>query len=225
MTSLYSLALEGGDQAVAAASGMSSLAWLLVALPLLGAALLLLLGRVSDSFGPILATILSWSSFAVAAAIVVGMLGQDPQARAGQDVEGGCGQLRRAQCGGNVGHQVGAGLDADRQAQQAVGNAGLGARLGAHGRMGHRGRMRDQAFHAAERLGQGEPAQRIDEGAYRALGVAIRPGGQLEAEHRTEAGLLARGDRAYARALDDDELEVYENLRAAEVTLAVRVAG
>lgn len=26
------------------------------------------------------------------------------------------------------------------------------------------------------------------------------------------------GDRAYARALDDDELEVYENLRAAEVT-------
>ena len=83
MTSLYSLALEGGDQAVAAASGMSSLAWLLVALPLLGAALLRLLGRVSDSFGPILATILSWSSFAVAAAIVVGMLGQDPQARAG----------------------------------------------------------------------------------------------------------------------------------------------
>jgi len=32
------------------------------------------------------------------------------------------------------------------------------------------------------------------------------------------------GDRAYARALDDDELEVYENLRAAEVT-PLLVAG
>ncbi|QIM22893.1 NADH-quinone oxidoreductase subunit L [Phycicoccus sp. HDW14] len=60
-----------------AASGMASLAWLLVALPLLGAAVLLLGGRRTDKVGPLLATGLSWGSFVVGAAIVLQLLGQD----------------------------------------------------------------------------------------------------------------------------------------------------
>ncbi|QBF47012.1 NADH-quinone oxidoreductase subunit L [Janibacter limosus] len=61
---------------------LTDLAWLLVALPLAGAALLLLGGRLTDSFGPLLATALSWGSFLVGAAIFVSMLGSDPEARA-----------------------------------------------------------------------------------------------------------------------------------------------
>lgn len=61
---------------------LTDLAWLLVALPLAGAALLLLGGRLTDSFGPLLATALSWGSFLVGAAIFVSMLGSDPGARA-----------------------------------------------------------------------------------------------------------------------------------------------
>ena len=57
-------------------------AWLLVALPLLGATLLLLGGRLTDSFGPLLATLLSWGSFLVGAAVFVSMLGADPHDRA-----------------------------------------------------------------------------------------------------------------------------------------------
>ena len=65
-----------------AASGVTSLGWLLVALPLLGAALLLLGGRRTDSFGPLLATGLSWAAFLVGATIFVALLGKDPEARA-----------------------------------------------------------------------------------------------------------------------------------------------
>ena len=50
---------------LADASGASAYAWLLVALPLLGAAILLLGGRRTDRFGPLLATGLSWASFVV----------------------------------------------------------------------------------------------------------------------------------------------------------------
>jgi hypothetical protein len=49
--------------AVHPASGVTSLAWLLVALPLLGAAILLFGGRRTDRFGPALATGLSWTGF------------------------------------------------------------------------------------------------------------------------------------------------------------------
>ncbi len=63
------------------ATGIVSLGWLLVALPLLGAALLLLGGRLTDSFGPLLATALSWGSFLVGAAIFVAQLGMDPEQR------------------------------------------------------------------------------------------------------------------------------------------------
>ncbi|MCW0450367.1 hypothetical protein NB706_003201 [Xanthomonas sacchari] len=51
--------------------------------------------------------------------------------------------------------------------------------------MGHGRRMRDQALHAAQRFGQGEVAQAVDEGAH--LGLTA---GQFETDHRAEAALL-----------------------------------
>jgi NADH-quinone oxidoreductase subunit L len=63
------------------ATGITSLSWLLVALPLFGAALLLLGGRRTDSFGPLLATALSWASFVVGAAVFIAMLARPVDAR------------------------------------------------------------------------------------------------------------------------------------------------
>ncbi|USQ82108.1 NADH-quinone oxidoreductase subunit L [Ornithinimicrobium faecis] len=57
------------------ATGTSALAWLLIALPLLGAALLLVGGRATDTFGPLLATVLSWGSFVVGALVVLQLSG------------------------------------------------------------------------------------------------------------------------------------------------------
>jgi NADH-quinone oxidoreductase subunit L len=74
-------ALASAD-AIQPASGMTSLAWLLVALPLLGAAVLLLGGRRTDGFGPALATGLSWASFALGALIFIAMLGRSGGERA-----------------------------------------------------------------------------------------------------------------------------------------------
>ncbi len=80
---LTALSATVADTAAAApATGVTSVGWLLVGLPLLGAALLLLGGRLTDSFGPLLATALSWGSFVVGAAIFVVMLGQEPGERA-----------------------------------------------------------------------------------------------------------------------------------------------
>ena len=64
------------------ASGVTSLAWLLVAVPLLGAAILLFGGRRTNRFGPLLATGLSWASFALGAVIYVSMLGRPGALRA-----------------------------------------------------------------------------------------------------------------------------------------------
>ena len=75
---------------------------------------------------------------------------------------------------------------ADGQAQQAIGDPGRAPRLGRHGGMGHQGRVGDQAFDAAQGLGQGEDLELIDK----------RPHGrnvvQFETEHGPEAGLLPR---------------------------------
>ncbi|MGL5817336.1 MAG: NADH-quinone oxidoreductase subunit L [Phycicoccus sp.] len=79
MTSL--LASDGGLTATDA-TGAASLAWLLVALPLAGAAVLLLGGRRTDRFGPALATALSWASFAVGVLVLVQLVGLDAQERA-----------------------------------------------------------------------------------------------------------------------------------------------
>ncbi len=66
------------------ATGVTSVAWLLVALPLLGAAVLLLGGRRTDRWGPLFAVGMSWSAFVVGAAIFVQMLGIEPDQRAQQ---------------------------------------------------------------------------------------------------------------------------------------------
>ncbi|HET8601727.1 MAG TPA: NADH-quinone oxidoreductase subunit L [Segeticoccus sp.] len=60
----------------ATATGAASFAWLLVALPAFGCALLLFGGRRTNKFGPLLATGLSWAGFVVAIAIWIQMLGQ-----------------------------------------------------------------------------------------------------------------------------------------------------
>jgi NADH-quinone oxidoreductase subunit L len=76
-----SLTADGG-MAAATATGVSSVAWLLIALPLLGAATLLLGGRRTDRFGPLLATGLSWSSFVVGLLVVGQLVGFDAAERA-----------------------------------------------------------------------------------------------------------------------------------------------
>lgn len=69
------LAADGAPVTAAhAATGLDSLAWLLIALPVLGAAVLLVGGRATDAFGPLLATVLSWASFAFGAVLFLGML-------------------------------------------------------------------------------------------------------------------------------------------------------
>ena len=59
-------------------------AWLLIALPLAGAALLLLGGKATNSFGPALATGLSWASFGLGVAALMQLLAVDPEQRSTQ---------------------------------------------------------------------------------------------------------------------------------------------
>ena len=47
---------EGGEQVITEATGVFGLTWLLIALPLFGAAVLLIGGRRTNSFGPLFAT-------------------------------------------------------------------------------------------------------------------------------------------------------------------------
>jgi NADH-quinone oxidoreductase subunit L len=80
VTSLATLATADG--AASAATGVTAYAWLLVALPLLGAAVLLIGGRATDKWGPLLAVGLSWASFVIGFVVWIAMLGRDPGARA-----------------------------------------------------------------------------------------------------------------------------------------------
>ena len=57
------------------ATGITAYAWLLVALPLFGAAVLLLGGRRTNSWGPLFATVMSWSAFLVGFGILINLLG------------------------------------------------------------------------------------------------------------------------------------------------------
>jgi NADH-quinone oxidoreductase subunit L len=76
------LTLATADVAPAtAATGLTASAWLLVALPLFGAALLLVGGKRTNRFGPLLATALSWGSFVVGLLIVIPMVGRDDASR------------------------------------------------------------------------------------------------------------------------------------------------
>ena len=72
---MTSLITEGGGLVAADASGASAVAWLLIALPLFGAGVLLLGGRRTDRVGPLLATGLSWASFLVGLVILVQLIG------------------------------------------------------------------------------------------------------------------------------------------------------
>ncbi len=80
MTSTTALAAAGavGTQA---ASGALTLTWLLIGLPLLGAAVLLLGGRRADPVGHVVGTVASWGAFVVAAVLFVTLLGRDGEDR------------------------------------------------------------------------------------------------------------------------------------------------
>ena len=82
-TALGGLLPTAVDPAVHAASagGAIGLAWLLVALPLAGAAVLLLAGRRSDGWGHLLGVATPIASFLVAAAIWAQMIGLDAERR------------------------------------------------------------------------------------------------------------------------------------------------
>jgi NADH-quinone oxidoreductase subunit L len=67
-----------------AATGVTASAWLLVALPLLGAAVLLLGGRATDKWGPLFATAMSWASFVVGFVVWIAMVGRPEAERAMQ---------------------------------------------------------------------------------------------------------------------------------------------
>ena len=59
---MHSLITEGEPMVAGAANGVSSVAWLLIALPLLGAAVLLLGGRRTDKVGPALAKLIEFNT-------------------------------------------------------------------------------------------------------------------------------------------------------------------
>lgn len=63
------------------ADGVFSLMWLVVALPLLGAAILLLGGRATDRWGHLLGTAMSLGSFAISVAMFIGLMGEEETER------------------------------------------------------------------------------------------------------------------------------------------------
>ena len=80
MTTTYLAAAEQGQ--AAAASGIFGLTWLLIALPLAGAAVLLLGGRRTDAFGHLLGTGTVAASFLIGLLQFVTLLGRDAEDRA-----------------------------------------------------------------------------------------------------------------------------------------------
>ncbi|NNM47550.1 NADH-quinone oxidoreductase subunit L [Knoellia sp. DB2414S] len=84
MTTLQPLAAAVTSEPAAAhaATGITAYAWLLVALPALGAAVLLLGGRRTDKWGPLFAVAMSWSAFVVGFIVWIAMLGRDGESRA-----------------------------------------------------------------------------------------------------------------------------------------------
>lgn len=76
--SQFPLAIEIGTTP---ATGAASLAWVLIAIPLASAAILLLAGRVSDRWGHWLGVAASWASFVLGAAILFQLFGLAPEAR------------------------------------------------------------------------------------------------------------------------------------------------
>jgi NADH-quinone oxidoreductase subunit L len=79
VTSTYLAAAETG--AVAEATGILSLTWLLIALPLLGAAVLLLGGRRTDPYGHLIGTGTSALAFVIGFLQWIALLGRDAEDR------------------------------------------------------------------------------------------------------------------------------------------------
>ena len=76
------LSTEGGEQVLTPATGVFSLTWVLVALPLIGAVVLLVGGRRTDRFGPVLATSLVGVAFVIGALQFLAMLQEPSDERA-----------------------------------------------------------------------------------------------------------------------------------------------
>jgi NADH-quinone oxidoreductase subunit L len=76
------LSTDGGQQVMPPATGVFSLIWVLIALPLLGAVLLLVGGRRTDKFGPVLATSLVGIAFVIGLIQFLQMLGKPSDGRA-----------------------------------------------------------------------------------------------------------------------------------------------
>ena len=77
-------ASEGGAatlQELAPASGVFSLIWLIIALPLAGAAILLLGGKRTNAWGHWLAIAMVWGAFALGATMFFTMLGEPEESR------------------------------------------------------------------------------------------------------------------------------------------------
>jgi NADH-quinone oxidoreductase subunit L len=68
-------------QELSAASGIFSFIWLLIALPLVGSAILLIAGRRVDRWGHLLAIAMVWTSFALGLAMFFTMLGEPSESR------------------------------------------------------------------------------------------------------------------------------------------------
>ena len=79
---MNSLALLASEGEVAAATGITAYAWLLVAFPLFGAGLLLLGGKATNAWGHLLATALSWASFVLGFVLLFAMIGRGHEERA-----------------------------------------------------------------------------------------------------------------------------------------------
>ena len=63
-------------------TGLFNVAWLMIAVPLVVAALLLVLGRRSDAWGHVLATVAPIASFVIGLVLFVDLLGRDGASRA-----------------------------------------------------------------------------------------------------------------------------------------------
>ena len=82
MTTYLTTQLATDVETATGASGVLSLGWLLIALPLLGAAVLLLGGRRTDKFGHVLGVAMPALAFVLALAQFFALLGRDAEDRA-----------------------------------------------------------------------------------------------------------------------------------------------
>jgi len=81
-TLLTQIAMES----TTSSDAVSMAGWLLIALPLAGAAILLLGGKATNSFGPAMATGLSWASFGLGVVALLQLAAVDPEQRSTHQV-------------------------------------------------------------------------------------------------------------------------------------------